>query len=239
MQNDRRIPPTVLTKFRPVPRKCQRYDGWTAERQREFIAALADTGSVKHAAARVGMAPEGAYMLRRAAGAEEFSKAWDNALDHGIRQLEDIALERAIHGVEVPVYSYGKLVGTRTVHNDRLLMFMLRNRSTHRFPVGASDATVMRSERLQPCKKAMDKAEYNAAVEKMMRQIDRIRLDEARERRKHGIIRIDLEGSEAREFEQWRADRADRLGLPPPESQLNPPDEGDADGSGWRPPYRG
>lgn len=35
-----------------------------------------------------------------------------------------------------PLYSYGKLIGTRTRYNDRLLMFMLRNRASDRF--GAS-----------------------------------------------------------------------------------------------------
>ena len=33
----------------------------------------------------------------------------------------------------MPVYSYGKLIGSRIVHNDRLLMFMLRNRAPSRF----------------------------------------------------------------------------------------------------------
>jgi hypothetical protein len=33
----------------------------------------------------------------------------------------------------VPVYSYGKLVGSRIAHNDRLLMFMLKNRAPARF----------------------------------------------------------------------------------------------------------
>jgi hypothetical protein len=33
----------------------------------------------------------------------------------------------------VPVYSCGKLIGTRTAYNDRLLMFMLRNRAPERF----------------------------------------------------------------------------------------------------------
>jgi hypothetical protein len=39
-----------LPNFTPVPRKY-RHDGWTAERQRAFIAGLAETGSVKHARA--------------------------------------------------------------------------------------------------------------------------------------------------------------------------------------------
>lgn len=118
--------------FTPVPRKY-RHDGWTEERQRAFIEALADTGSVKAAARQVNMSPEGAYYLRRQPGAQEFAAAWEAALDHGVRRLEDIAMERAINGVEVPVYSYGKLIGTRIVHNDRLLMFILRNRAVDRF----------------------------------------------------------------------------------------------------------
>ena len=34
-----------LLDFTPVPRKTKRSDGWTAERQRAFIAALSATGS--------------------------------------------------------------------------------------------------------------------------------------------------------------------------------------------------
>ncbi|MET0363920.1 MAG: hypothetical protein ABW169_04640 [Sphingobium sp.] len=135
MQNRTPSRPTV-PDFTPVPRKY-RHDGWTAERQRAFLEALADTGSVKHAAKTVNMSPEGAYALRRQPGAEEFAAAWEAALTHGIRRLEDIALEHAITGVEVPVYSYGKLVGTRIVHNDRLLMFLLRNRAPDRFGTSA------------------------------------------------------------------------------------------------------
>ena len=33
----------------------------------------------------------------------------------------------------MPVYSYGKLIGSRIKHNDRLLMFMLKNRAPTRF----------------------------------------------------------------------------------------------------------
>ncbi len=50
-----------------------------------------------------------------------------------MQQLEDAGLERALHGQQVPVYSYGKIIGTRTVYNDRLLMFYLRNRAASRF----------------------------------------------------------------------------------------------------------
>ena len=114
-----------LPAFEAVPRK-HRHDGWTPERQRAFIEALADTGCVSRAAARVNMSPEGAYYLRRQPNAESFRRAWEAALDFGIQRLKDIAFERAIDGQLVPIFVAGKLLGFRRKKNDRLLMFCLR-----------------------------------------------------------------------------------------------------------------
>src|SRR5690606_11745675 len=111
--------------FAPVPVK-PRHDGWTPARQRAFIGALADTGSVSRAARYVNMSPEGAYYLRRRPGAEGFRRAWEAALDLGVQRLKDIAYERAIDGQLSPVFVAGKLKGFRRVRNDRLLMFCLR-----------------------------------------------------------------------------------------------------------------
>jgi hypothetical protein len=129
-------PLTPLTDFTPVTRKCARHDGWTPARQKAFIEALADYGSVRDACQVVGLATTGAYQLRRQPGAEEFAAAWEAALACAVKRLEDTLMDRALNGVEVPVYSYGKLLGTRTQHNDRLGMFFLRNRAPHRFAVG-------------------------------------------------------------------------------------------------------
>jgi hypothetical protein len=134
MPNDTPTDPAkALIAFTPVPREKDRSNGWKPEVQLAFIEALADTGSVKAAARAVGRAAEGAYQLRRHPEAAEFAAAWEAALAHGIQRIEDVAMDRALNGVEVPVYSYGKLVGTRMVYNDRLLMFMLRNRAPERF----------------------------------------------------------------------------------------------------------
>jgi hypothetical protein len=105
----------------------QRHDGWTPERQKAFIEALADTGSVSRAAAMVNMTPESAYMLRRQKGAEEFRRAWEAALDFGVARMKDIAFDRAITGYLVPMFVGGKLIGWRRKYNDRLLMFCLRH----------------------------------------------------------------------------------------------------------------
>ena len=131
------VPASELPAFEPVPIKY-RHDGWTPERQREFIEALADTGSVKAACRHVNMTEVGAYRIRRLPEGASFRKAWDAALDLGVQRLEDVAMERALNGVEEPFYVYGQHVGTRKKYNDRLLMFMLRNRSPDRFGVGVN-----------------------------------------------------------------------------------------------------
>ena len=130
------VPAGELPAFTPVPRQTNRHDGWTDDRQRRFIEALADTGSVEAACRAVNMSTVGAYHLRRQKGAESFRKAWAAALDLGVQRIEDVAMDRALNGVEVPVYSYGQLIGSRTAYNDRLLMFMLRNRAPERFTEG-------------------------------------------------------------------------------------------------------
>jgi hypothetical protein len=86
------------------------------------------------------MSQAGAYQLRRQAGAEEFRAAWQAALQLGVARVEDVVMDRALNGVEEPLYSYGKLIGTRRRYNDRLLMFILRNRAPERFADGRPKA---------------------------------------------------------------------------------------------------
>ena len=126
-------PATTLPAFTPVPRLKARHNGWSAAVQLAFIEALAETGSVEAACRRVNRSAVGAYLIRRHPEAASFRKAWEAALDLGMQRVEDVAMDRALNGVEVPVYAYGKIIGTRTVYNDRLLMFMLRNRAPKRF----------------------------------------------------------------------------------------------------------
>jgi len=121
---DERAP---LPDFVPVPRTCARHDGWTPPRQRAFIEALAETGSVSTACRMVNMTTVGAYLLRRHPQAHEFRRAWEAALDMGVQRLKDEAFDRAMNGQLVPVFVGGKLLGYRRVKSDRLLMFCLRH----------------------------------------------------------------------------------------------------------------
>ena len=136
--------------FTPVPRKY-RHDGWTPERQRAFIDALAEVASVTRAAKRINMSPEGAYYLRRQPGAEEFRTAWAAALDFGVQRLTDIAIDRATEGVPVPVYWRGEQVGEKRWYNDRLLMFILKHHQPRKYnpptlPTGTRHPDTLRRE---------------------------------------------------------------------------------------------
>ncbi len=103
-----------------------RADGWTAARRRLFLERLSTTASVQEAARSVGMTRQSARKLYRRAPA--FRAAWDEALRESVSVLAETAFHRAIHGTEQQVYHKGQLVGTREVHHDRLLMYLLRVR---------------------------------------------------------------------------------------------------------------
>lgn len=125
----------------PVLRK-RRADGWSPRRQRDFIAALADTGSVREAAKTVHMSPRSCYRLRREPGAENFAAAWDAAIHQASMQLVDIAFERAINGVaeKIEYDANGDPMEPRRRYNDRLLMFLLRAHQPERYRFANHDA---------------------------------------------------------------------------------------------------
>lgn len=170
-------PPADPLAFSPVPRKY-RYDGWTAERQRAFIAALAETGSVTAAARRINMTTVGAYHLRRQPGADSFRAAWEAALASGVQRLTDIAFERAIEGVPVPVFHKGEQVGERRWYNDRLLMFVLKHHQPERYgkpaalPAGTKHPDTLAHEAAKGCPTCRKRAEEEKRQAEIAAQAD-------------------------------------------------------------------
>lgn len=116
---ERTSPVTAL-----VPLRTRR-DGWTPEKQRDFIEHLADTGCVKAAAAAVGMSETSAYRLRRRSDARAFDAAWEAALEKGLQRLTAIAFERAVDGTVKRVWYHGEVVGEERVYSDRLMIWLL------------------------------------------------------------------------------------------------------------------
>lgn len=133
MNQNSNSPKQAATTFTPVPRQRKRHDGWTPERQTEFIQALAECACIDEACARVGVSRSAAYAFRARADARSFRIAWEAALDAGVRRLAEAAFSRALHGTSRPVFYKGEQVGERRYYDERLAMFLLRYRDPYRY----------------------------------------------------------------------------------------------------------
>lgn len=141
-----------------------RRDGWTAARRCVFLDALAQHGVVRTAAAAAGMDASSAYRLRSRAGAEDFAREWDEAIAAGFAQLQDVAIERALNGLRVPVFYKGEEVGERVWHDNRLLTFLLSRLQTRRFGPHAAQLD-------QNAVRARADAEAEAALTDLRREL--------------------------------------------------------------------
>ena len=110
--------------FDPVDLR-RRSDGWTPEKQREFVEALADTGVIRHAAASVGMSEQSVSRLRRRANARAFDLACDAAQRIGARRTLSIAVERALEGQVRRHYYHGELRSEERVYDNKLLIYLI------------------------------------------------------------------------------------------------------------------
>jgi len=118
----------ALLDFEPVVHRQPRADGWTAERQRGFIAGLAETGCQEDAAHRVGMTARGAYSLRKQIGAEGFKAAWAAAVALHKKRLarkEEEALAFARAGLSPTEADFAAALGIPVVEVDDLLAGIL------------------------------------------------------------------------------------------------------------------
>ena len=103
-----------------------RYDGFTPLRQRAFLRALSETGDVRQACELVRISNAAAYKMREKY--PSFAAAWDRALVLAPATLEQAAFERAVEGIEEPVFHAGKQVGTRRRYSDSLMRELLATR---------------------------------------------------------------------------------------------------------------
>ena len=125
-------PPRRRPAFTPVAVR-PRHDGWLPDKQCEFIDMLAETACIDAACAHVGMSRQSAYALRSRADASSFRRAWDAALEYGLRTVGGALVSRAVNGVEVPHYYRGELVGTHRKYDNRLAMWLLSRRMPERY----------------------------------------------------------------------------------------------------------
>ena len=120
-------PHRPIPAFTPVPVRA-RADGWTPERQREFIRLLHVGRNIGKAAKAVGMSRRSAYRLRERPGAESFAAAWDSAFalrpppaTSSVSQL----WYRALFGKTRPIVRRGEVVGTITQPDNAAALKLL------------------------------------------------------------------------------------------------------------------
>ena len=115
----------------PLEDSRKRLAGWSAERQKLFLTALAETGQVHLAAAAARLSVRSAQALRVRSAA--FNAGWRMAEQLAAGRLAAIAFDRAINGRVEQVFEDGVLVAERRVPNDKLLMWLLARLDPKRF----------------------------------------------------------------------------------------------------------
>ena len=156
----------ILTLPQLAPTR-HRDDGWTAQRQRDFLENLASCGSVSAAARSVGMSRESAYALRRRAGARAFAQAWDAARLLAAEHLVDLAWDRASQGVLRPVYYHGELMGEVRHYDNRLLLGLIAQNRSILEAQGLVTAPAVLAAVAGDWEAALDRAERGEALEEV------------------------------------------------------------------------
>jgi hypothetical protein len=111
-------------------RRAPHPDRWTKPKMAAFLRELAATHNVAAAAKAVGMSRHSCYRLRARLKGEPFDIAWETAFLHGYDALAQAALERALHGVEVPHFHKGELIHVSRKYDERLTVYLLAARTS-------------------------------------------------------------------------------------------------------------
>ena len=153
-------PAATLPDFTPVPRQTVSY-GWTAAKQRAFIAGLAQTGSVRLATEGVGMSHTGVYKLRTAPGGGSFAQAWDIAVVMGATRIRDVLFDQAIHGIPETIVIGKKTRIERRRFNHRTMIWALQHHMPDQYPGGSKLAA---GPKLKPWQQPASPEETRAEI---------------------------------------------------------------------------
>jgi len=129
----------VFHELEPGVPDAERYNGWTAEKQKRFLVALSRGHNIAQASAIVGMSRQSAYALRTAAKGAAFRLGWDAALLHARDVLADELMDRAFNGVREHVTADNGAITTRLRH-DNVLAWRMLNRLDRRADTACADA---------------------------------------------------------------------------------------------------
>lgn len=118
MENEAQINP-ALTPSRQA-------NGWTIDRQRAFLEALAQCGIVDRAAGLAGMTRQSAYSFRQTVAGRAFDLAWDAALHLARQRMVDDAHQLAFEGSVEQVFRDGELIMEKRKRDPRMLLAIIQ-----------------------------------------------------------------------------------------------------------------
>ncbi len=98
----------------------------TLKQRNKFLTHLSETGNVSSACRASGVMRHKAYAFRKVN--QDFALEWESAMEDHLDALEAALHQRAMNGVEKPVYYGGEKVGGVKNYNDALGMFLLRSK---------------------------------------------------------------------------------------------------------------
>ena len=114
-----------------VARIRPRHDGFTPEKRRRFLKILAKTEWIRDGCRAAGDIEHPVNRWR--AKDAEFASACETALEMAASHIELLAWERAVTGIEEPVFSYGKIVKTRVKRSDSIPQLLLIGSSRKKY----------------------------------------------------------------------------------------------------------
>ena len=99
----------------------------TTKEKGDFLKKLIRTGgNVSKACAVIRISRTAAYDHKK--NDEDFSAAWDEAIEQGVDLAEEELYRRAVKGVKKPVYQGGKRVGYIREYSDSALALLLKTK---------------------------------------------------------------------------------------------------------------
>lgn len=120
------------------------------------------SGNVTAAAEAADVSRSSAYALR--ANDTAFRRAWDDAVEGALDDLEAELHRRAKEGAEKPVFYGGKPVGSVRNYSDNLAMFLLRSRRPHIYGDSAKAANAPGPDRAETAKEVRRRLEEKLAA---------------------------------------------------------------------------
>jgi hypothetical protein len=140
-----------------------RHDGWSDDKRRRFWETLALTGCVRDAARVAGISNQAAYRRRQRDAA--FRAEWNEALARSRTGLVATAYKRAVEGVEEPIISGGKIVGTKRRYSDSLLRMLLQASNPDMFGRMSPGGSVSAADRFKNREEIADEAHKRGRAE--------------------------------------------------------------------------